>query len=95
MKDPIVLQHHDALRGRKTQSLLPRYRLRNQQKYVFAARLKKAPYWLVVSEDSWGMVSEEFFQLDYIESNEEAKKLSRLRSTGETEGNATPLGSVK
>ena len=80
MPNKNILKHHEALRGRKTQSLLPRYRIRGQAKYVFAARLKKAPYWLVVSDDWWGMVDEEGFRADYIESNDEARSLAAHQS---------------
>ena len=80
MPNKNILKHHEALKRRKTQALLPRYRIRGQEKYVFAARLKKAPYWLVVSEDWWGMVGEELFRSDYIESNDEARSLAANQS---------------
>tara|TARA_R100001594_G_scaffold17706_1_gene35841 strand:- start:8 stop:160 length:153 start_codon:yes stop_codon:yes gene_type:complete len=44
---------------------------------VFAARLKKAPFWLVVSSDWWGMMEDELFRYDYIPSNDEARKIQR------------------
>ena len=89
MPNKNILKHHDALRGKKTQPLLPRYRLRGHPEYVFAARLKKAPYWLVVSDDWWGMVDEEGFRADYIKSNDEARKMEEERSK------TAPLESVK
>ena len=80
MPNKNILKHHEALKRRKMQNFLPRYKRRDQEKYVFAARLKKAPYWLVVSEDWWGMVGEELFWSDYIESNDEARSLAANQS---------------
>ena len=47
--------------------------------YVFAARLKRAPYWLVISKTWWGIVGKEEFELDYVTSNDESRKTHRER----------------
>lgn len=76
MPDKNILKHHSALRGRGAQNALPRYRLRSQTgnpDYVFAAHLKRAPYWLVISGEWWGMMKDEQFELDYVTSNDESR----------------------
>ena len=77
MPDINILTHQSAFKGRAGQGALPRYRKRGEQEYVFAARLKKAPFWLVVSSDWWGMMEDKLFRYDYIPSNDEARKIQR------------------
>ena len=76
MPDKNLLNPPSALRGRGAQNALPRYRLRSQTgnpDYVFAAHLKRAPYWLVISGEWWGMMKDEQFELDYVTSNDESR----------------------
>ncbi len=77
-----ILTHIPRMSSKKIQSVLPRYRMRGQSdnpEYVFAARLKRAPYWLVISKTWWGIVGKEEFELDYVTSNDESRKTHRER----------------
>ena len=72
-----VLGHVESLNNSRAQSAIPRYRKRGPVKeYVFAAKLKKAPLWLVVGEE-WGFISEDEFEHDYIASNDMAREPRR------------------
>ena len=77
-----ILTHIPGMSSKKTQSVLPRYRMRGQSdnpEYVFAARLKRSPYWLVISKTWWGMGGDVEFELDYVTSNDESRKTLRER----------------
>ena len=81
MQTKRCLSHIPSLSGPKAQESLPRYRKRGEDdnKYVFACRLKKLPHlWLVIHEEFFGIMPSGQFMIEYVTSNDCSREQREL-----------------